>query len=548
MAQAPCHGSSRPCYDYIIVGAGSAGCVLANRLTEHGRHNVLLLEAGGSDYSPWIQIPVGYGKTFYSRRVNWMYTTEPDPGTNGRVSYWPRGKVLGGSSSINAMVYIRGQPEDFNEWAAQGNPGWSWSDVLPYFMKSECHAWGASAYHGDSGPLRVADVSRHLHPLCESFLAGCREAGFAANPDFNGAAQEGVGNYQITTHGARRMSASRAFLRPAMRRGNLTVVTGAHATRLLFEGRRAHGVEYRHRGRTRSAAATREVILAAGAINSPQLLMLSGVGPAQELKDLGVDPVLHRPAVGRHLQDHLCMDYIYRSRKPTLNNELHPWWGKLWAGARYVLTRRGPLCLSVNQSGGFVRTRTEYTRPNMQLYFSPVSYLKAPPGKRPLMRPDPYPAFLMSVAPTRPTSRGHVALRSADPAVAPAIHPNYLATEEDLQDMLDGVRLIRSLAATPALSAVIETEMMPGPEVRSPEALLDDVRGRCGTVFHPVGTCRMGPDPVQAVVDHRLRVHGLAGLRIVDASVFPTLTSGNTNAPAIMVGEKGADLVLDDAR
>lgn len=533
-------------YDFIIVGAGSAGCVLANRLTENGRFNVLLLEAGGSDYNPWIQIPIGYGKTFYSKRVNWMYTTEPDPGTNGRVSYWPRGKVLGGSSSINAMVYIRGQPQDFDEWAAQGNPGWGWRDVLPYFMKSESHAWGASEHHGDSGPLRVTDVSRHLHPLCGSFIAGCREAGIPENRDFNGATQEGVGNYQITTHGARRMSASRAFLRPAIRRRNLTVVTGAHATRVLFEGRRATGVEYRHRHRIRSARAGREVILAAGAINSPQLLMLSGVGPADELKALGIDPLHDSPAVGRHLQDHLCMDYIYRSRIPTLNNELYPWWGKLWAGARYVLMRRGPLCLSVNQSGGFVRSRQEYTRPNLQLYFSPVSYLKAPPGKRPLMRPDPYPAFLLSISPTRPTSRGRLTLRSADPLAPPVIHPNYLSTEKDLQDMLDGVHLIRSIAAMPALSAVIEREMIPGPAVQSPEELLDDVRERCGTVFHPVGTCRMGPHPGHAVVSHELKVHGLASLRVVDASVFPTLTSGNTNAPAVMVGEKGADLVLDD--
>jgi len=534
-------------YDYVIVGAGSAGCVLANRLTANGRHRVLLLEAGGSDYHPWVQIPIGYGKAFYSRRLNWMYTTEPDPGTAGRVSYWPRGKVLGGSSSINAMVYVRGQPQDFDEWAAQGNPGWGWREVLPYFLRSECHTWGESEFHGGSGPLRVADVSDQHHPLCRSFLEGCKEAGLPLNPDFNGAAQEGVGSYQITTHGARRMSASRAFLRPAMRRRNLTVITGAHATRLLFEGIRTRGVEYRRRGRTFTAAAGREVILASGSVNSPQLLMLSGVGPAQELKGLDIEPLLDSPAVGRHLQDHLCMDYIYRSRQPTLNNELYPWWGKLRAGLRYVLAHSGPLCLSVNQSGGFVRTRDDYTRPNIQLYFSPVSYLKAPPGKRPLMRPDPYPAFLVSVSPTRPTSRGHLALRSADPQAPPAIHPNYLATGKDLQDMLEGVGLIRRLAGTRAMSAVIEAEMLPGPGITEPEALLDDVRERCGTVFHPVGTCRMGPDPAQAVVDHRLRVHGLSGLRIVDASVFPTLTSGNTNAPAIMVGEKGADLVLDDA-
>lgn len=534
-------------YDFVIVGAGSAGCVLANRLTASGRHRVLLLEAGGSDYHPWVQIPIGYGKAFYSRRLNWMYTTEPDPGTNGRVSYWPRGKVLGGSSSINAMVYIRGQPQDFDEWADLGNPGWAWRDVLPYFKKSESHVWGESEFHGGTGPLHVDDVSRHLHPLCQSFLAGCQEAGFRINRDFNGAQQEGVGHYQITTHGVRRMSASRAFLRPAMRRSNLTVVTRAHATGLLIENGRAAGVTYRHRGGERTVRAGREVILSAGAVNSPQLLMLSGIGPAENLKSLGITPCLDSPAVGRQLQDHLCLDYTYRSRLPTLNNELYPWWGKLWAAARYLLMARGPLRLSVNQSGGFIRTRDDCTRPNIQLYFSPVSYLKAPPGKRALMRPDPYPAFLLSISPTRPTSRGHLHLRSRDPFQPPSIHPNYLSTDEDLQTMLEGARLLRQLAATSALSAIIETELVPGPAVRDRDDLVDDIRRRSGTVFHPIGTCRMGPDPGSSVVNHRLLVHGVGNLRVVDASVFPTLTSGNTNAPTIMVGEKGADLVLGDA-
>jgi choline dehydrogenase len=535
-------------YDYVIVGAGSAGCVLANRLTAGGRFKVLLLEAGGSDRSLWVRMPIGYGKAFYSKRLNWMYTTEPDPGTHGRVSYWPRGKVLGGSSSINAMLYVRGQPEDYEEWAALGNPGWGWRDVLPYFIRSESHAWGASEYHGGSGPLHVADVSSYLHPLCKSFLAGCEQAGFPLNRDFNGPRQEGVGNYQITTHRARRVSTSRAFLKPAMRRSNLRVVTHGHVTRVLLEGRRARGVEYRHRNETRTALAGREVILSAGAVNSPQLLMLSGVGPAAKLKALGLPVVLDNPAVGNHLQDHLGMDYIYKSRKPTLNNELYPLRGKLWAGARYVLMRRGPLCLSVNQSGGFVRTRPEYPRPNMQLYFSPVSYLRKPPDKRPLMKPDPYPAFLLGISPTRPESRGHLTLRSADPLAAPEIHPNYLSADRDLEDMLDGVRLLRTLAATAALSTVIEEELVPGMAVKSREDMIEDIRRRCGTVFHPAGTCRMGPDPKQAVVDPRLKVHGVDNLRVIDASIFPTLISGNTNAPAIMVGEKGADLILEDAR
>jgi len=533
-------------YDYIIVGAGSAGCVLANRLSESGRHRVLLLEAGGGDRSFWINMPIGYGKTFYDRRFNWMYTTEPDPGLNDRGAYWPRGRVLGGSSAINAMVYIRGQAADFDDWAAEGNPGWGWDDVLPCFIRSECHDWGTSAYHGDSGPLHVSDVSRDLHPLCEQFVAGCREAGFACNPDFNGASQEGVGTYHITTFRGRRMSASRAFLRPAMKRRNLTVLTRAQASRVTFEGRRAHGVTYLRGNAVHNAFARREVILAGGAVNSPQLLMLSGIGPGAMLQSLGIDVLQDSPAVGRYLQDHLGMDYIYRSRRPTLNNELYPWWGKLWAGLRYLAARRGPLSLSVNQAGGFVRTRPDCERPNMQLYFSPVSYLRLPPGKRAMMRPDPYPGFLLGVSPTRPTSRGYLTLRSADPLAAPAIHPCYLSTEEDLETMLEGVALLRTLAATPSLSALVEEELVPGPAVRDREALIDDIRRRCSSVFHPVGTCRMGPDPARAVVNPGLKVHGVEGLRVIDASVFPTLTSGNTNAPAIMVGEKGADLVLSE--
>lgn len=534
-------------YDYIIVGAGSAGCVLANRLTENGRHRVLLLEAGGDDRSFWIDMPIGYGKTFYDRRFNWMYSTEADPGTGGRAAYWPRGRVLGGSSSINAMVYIRGQAEDFDEWAAEGNPGWGWRDVLPYFIKSECHDWGGSEHHGDAGPLHVADVGRDLHPLCERFIAGGREAGFAHNRDFNGATQEGVGTYHITTHGGRRMSASRAFLRPAMKRGNLTVLTRAHATRVTFEGRCAQGVEYVRGNSGHHATARREVIVAGGAVNSPQLLMLSGIGPGQTLQSLGIAAVQDNPAVGRHLQDHLGMDYIYRSRQPTLNNELGPWWGKLWAGLRYVLWRRGPLSLSVNQGGGFVRTRDDCERPNMQLYFSPVSYLRLPPGKRAMMRPDPYAGFLLGVSPTRPTSRGYLTLRSADPFAPPMIHPAYLSTDEDLETMLEGVHLLRALAGTKSLAQVVEEELVPGSAVQGRDALTDDIRKRCSSIFHPIGTCRMGPDPTQAVVSPELKVHGVEGLRVIDASIFPTLTSGNTNAPAIMVGEKGADLVLADA-
>ena len=531
-------------FDYIVVGAGSAGSALAHRLSASGRHSVLLLEAGGDDRRFWLQVPIGYGKSFYDRGVNWMYMTEPVAAAGGRPSYWPRGKVLGGSSSINAMVYIRGQAEDYEDWRAAGNPGWGWDDVLPVYRRMESHAWGASAFHGGDGPLHVSAPSADLHKLCETFLAAGEEAGVPRNPDFNGATQEGVGTYHLTIRDGRRMSASRAYLWPARRRRNLRIETGAAATRILFEGRRAVGVEYRKDGALHTARADGEVVLSAGAVNSPQLLMLSGVGPAAELAALGFAVVRDSPAVGRNLQDHYCVDFIYRSTEPTLNEQLHPLSGKLWAGLKYVLARRGPLALSLNQAGGFVRTRPDLDRPNVQLYFSPVSYRKAPPGTRPLMNPDPFPAFLTSISQCRPTSRGHLRLKSADPAAAPEIHPNYLATEHDLRENLEGVRFMRRLTAMPSLRAVIAEEMEPGPAAADDDVLIDYIRQTGVTVFHPCGTCRMGPDPRADVVDPALRAHGLDGLRVADASVFPTIPSGNTNAPSIMVGEKASDLIL----
>ena len=533
-------------YDFIVVGAGSAGCVLANRLSENGKYTVLLLEAGGSDLNFWIWMPIGYGKTFYRKSVNWMYQTEPDPGTGNRVSYWPRGKVMGGSSSINAMVYVRGQPEDFDEWRAMGNPGWGWDDVLPYFRKSETNDRGADDWRGGDGPLHVCTMDRDLHPLCADFIKAGEELQFPHNPDFNGARQEGVGTYQNTAKGGMRMSTARAYIRPARKRANLRVETHAHATHLLFEGKRATGVAYRQRGAHKQARARREIIVAAGAVNSPQLLQLSGIGPGADLQSHGIEMVHDSPGVGQHLQDHLGIDYLFRSRLPTLNQQLGPWYGKLWHGARYILTRRGPLSLGVNQAGGFVRTRPGLSKPNMQLFFSPVSYTKAVPGKRALMNPDTFPGFLLGAQPTRPTSRGHIALRSPDPLDAPRIFPNYLATDDDVQDMLEGSKLMRRFAETPAFQRIIEAEITPGPQIQTDAQFIDDIRARVGTVFHPVSTCRMGPDPATDVVDARLRVHGIDGLRVADASVFPTLTSGNTNAPVVMLGEKAADMVLAD--
>jgi len=534
-------------YDYIIVGAGSAGCVLANRLTENGRYTVLLLEAGGSDRRLWIRMPIGYGKSFYDPRVNWMYRTEPDPALGRRQGYWPRGKVLGGSSSINAMVYIRGQPADFDEWAALGNPGWSWQDVLPYFRKLEDSERTPDAWRARGGPVHVSSVSAHLHPLCKTYLQAGVEAGLRINDDFNGATQEGVGLYEITTQNGVRVSAASAYLHPAMKRRNLRVESNAHVTQLRFENRRACGVNYQQNGTDHTAEASREIIVAAGAINSPLLLQLSGIGPAAHLQKLGMFVVHDSPSVGRNLQDHLCIDYLYRSRVPTLNNELGSWLGKLRAGLRYVATRGGPLSLSVNQGGGFVRSRPGLDRPNVQLYFSPVSYTRALPGKRALLSPDAFPGFLLSAQPCRPTSRGHVELRSADPFAQPMIVPNSLANADDIDDLLEGGALLRRLASTPALAAIIDEELQPGAAKQSRDELLDDIRQRASSVFHPVSTCRMGSDANTSVVDSRLRVHGLSGLRVIDASVFPAVTSGNTNAPVMMVAEKGAAMVLEDA-
>jgi choline dehydrogenase len=535
-------------YDYIIVGAGTAGCVLANRLTANGRQRVLLIEAGGSDRSPWIRIPIGYGRTFADPRFNWMYEAQPDPALDNRRAFWPRGKVLGGSGSINALVYVRGQPGDFDDWHAAGNPGWSWSEVLPYFKKLEDHAWGASEYHGAGGPVHVSDVSASVHPLCDNFIKACGSVGVAYTRDFNGAAPEGAGLWQVTVKDGWRVSAASAYLRPALSRPNLTLELRAQATRVVFNGTRASGVEYLHGGERQLAQAHREVVLAAGSVNSPQLLELSGVGDAELLRGFGIPLVANLPAVGRGLQDHLAVSYFYRSRVRTLNNQLAPWYGKVSAALRYLLKRDGPLAMSVNQAGAFLRSRPHLERPNLHIYFNPASYSTTSNGpRRKLLNPDPYPGFLMSFNTCRPTSRGSVHIRSPDPLTAPAISPNSLSTPADVEDVFDGARILRRIAGAAPLAAVIESERQPGKDVASDSAVLADFRARGSSVFHGSCTCAMGPDMRNAVVDARLRVHGVAGLRVADASIFPNVTSGNTNTPTLMVAEKAADLILEDS-
>ena len=533
-------------YDYVIVGAGSAGCVLANRLTQDGKSKVLLIEAGPDDRRFWIQVPIGYGKSFYNPAVNWMYTSEPVEAFGGRTSYWPRGKVLGGSSSINAMVYIRGQAQDYEDWREAGNPGWGWDDVLPLYKRMESHAWGESEYHGGSGPLHIHVPADRLHPSCEHFFRAGEELGLPRNLDFNGADQRGVGHYQVTVRNGMRMSAARAYLWPARKRPNLRIITNAEARRIRFDGKRVAGVDYVKDGKTVQVRASREVILSGGSVNSPKLLMLSGIGAAEDLQKHDI-PVHHDlPAVGRNLLDHVDCGVIYKSKVPTLNDELYPLWGKLWAGMKYVLARKGPLSLSVNHGGGFFCVGPNQTRPNIQLYFSPLSYTRVPAGTRALMSPDPYSAFNLSISPCRPTSRGQISLRPGDPHGAPVIEPNYLSTDHDKFEITEGMRFLLKLGRTDAMRKIVEEPVEPFPKGDDDESLMEYIRGRAVTVFHPVSTCKMGPAGPDTVVGPDLKVHGVLGVRVADASIFPTLTSGNTNAPSIMVGEKASDLILSD--
>jgi choline dehydrogenase len=528
-------------FDYVVVGAGSAGCVLANRLSANGKHSVLLLEAGPKDSNIWIHVPIGYGKLFKEKAVNWMYQTEPEPGLGGRQVFQPRGKVLGGSSSINGLLYVRGQHEDYDRWRQRGNVGWGYDDVLPYFKKAENHQRGADDYHGSGGPLSVSDW-RHEDPLSEAFVKAAVEAGIPFNADFNGKTQEGAGFFQTTTKGGRRASSAYSYLRPAMSRGNLHVETDALAQRILFEGKRAKGVAYKQNGNVRTARARKEVLVSSGAYNSPQLLQLSGVGPADLLRSHGIEIVLDAQGVGNDLQDHMQVRIVTRcTLKITLNDTINNPVSRVMAGVRYALTRSGPLTIAAGTSGAFFKTNPRLASPDIQIHFIPFSTDKM--GEK----LHPFSGFTASVCQLRPESRGSLKIKSADPSVSPEIRINYLATETDRAAFIDGLRILRKILAAPALKPFSHEEVYPGAKVESDEALLDFCRKTGSTVYHPTSTCRMGNDPL-AVVDQRLRVRGIEGLRVIDASVMPDLMSGNTNAPTIMIAEKASDMILEDAR
>lgn len=529
-------------YDFVIVGAGSTGCVLANRLSANGRHRVLLLEAGPRDTFRWIHIPMGYSRTMFHKELNWGFYTEPDPGIAGRRNYWPRGKVLGGSSAINGLLWVRGQREDFEHWEALGNPGWGWKDVLPLFKRSEAYAGGSDEFRGRTGELGVEDGERH--ELVEAFIAGAGQAGIPRAEDYNGATQEGAAYFQLTKKNGRRTSTAVSFLKPIADRANLKIDTGAQATGLVLDGTRARGVRFVQNGQPREVRAAREVILCAGALQSPQLLQLSGIGPAEHLREFGVPVICDLPGVGENLQDHLQIRLLYKCAKPVTNNDLlNSWWGRATMRlSYYVWGRRGPMASGINQGVLFTNAGVDSSRrPDIEFHFGTTS------SDTPGAPVHPWSGFTTSICQLRPESKGRVRLKSADPLAAPALIPNYLSHPHDCAVALAGVKLVRRVNSTPAMSPYVQEEYSPGSAAQSDAELMEWIRAKgATTIFHPAGTCKMGTD-AQAVVDPRLRVRGIDGLRVADCSIMPVIVSGNTNAACTMIGEKAAEMILQDA-
>jgi len=518
--------------DFIIVGAGSAGCVLADRLSEDGRFQVLVLEAGGSDWNPFVHMPAGLAQLTKFKSLNWNYHTEPQAQLNNRSLYWPRGKLLGGSSSINAMCYIRGHASDYDHWAALGNAGWRYADVLPYFIRSENQERGADAFHGTGGPLNVADL-RHTNVLSHAFVAAAQQAKFPQQQDFNGAEQEGFGFYQVTQKDGKRCSTAAGYLKRAMLRGNVEVITNAQVMALTWEGTRVTGVSYRKSGALRTVSAAREVLLSGGAINSPQLLMLSGVGQPDQLRQHGIAARVDLPGVGQNLQDHLDVCTLMLAKEKITYDTV----SDFKIGLEYLLTGGGVGSSNIAETGGFARSALANGRPDLQFHFVPA--LLEDHGR---VRVNDY-GFTLHCCPLRPESRGEITLRSNDPAAPARLQPNYLSAEADLELMLEGLALSREILSQPALSIHTRAAYAPAASQTSRAQLIDYIRQKAETIYHPVGTCKMGDDAM-AVVDAKLRVYGTQGLRVIDASIMPTLIGGNTNAPTVMIAEKASDFII----
>lgn len=524
--------------DYAIVGAGSSGCVIANRLSADPKTSVALLEAGGPDRNPWIHIPVGYFKTMHNPSVDWCYRTEPDPGLNGRSIDWPRGKVLGGSSSLNGLLYVRGQKEDYDRWRQMGNVGWGWDDVLPLFKRSEDQERGEDEFHGIGGPLAVSNM-RIQRPICDAWVAAAQTAGYPFNPDYNGANQEGVGYFQLTTRNGRRCSAAVAYLKPIRNRQNLNVITHALVSRIELDGKRATGLIYRDRsGQMKTLKVRREIILSGGAINSPQILMLSGIGDPDHLKDNGLEPIHALPGVGKGLQDHLQARLVFKCNEPTLNDEVRSLFNQARIALKYALFRAGPMTMAASLATGFVKTRPDAQTPDIQFHVQPWSADSPGEGVHP------FSAFTMSVCQLRPESRGELRLDGPDPTKYVKIIPNYLSTETDCRTIVDGVNIARGIARHSPLTSKISEEFRPTSDLSCDdyEGTLDWARSNSVSIYHPTGTCSMGTSE-NSVVDPSLKVNGIGNLRVADCSIMPEIVSGNTNAPAIMIGEKASELI-----